>query len=85
MNRPTSFKLHIRPLFRDLDVDHMANLGPFGSIDLNDPGAVADKSQQILARLRDEIDPMPPAVDGGPWPQEWIALFERWIAEGHPA
>jgi hypothetical protein len=63
----------------------MINLGPFGSIDLNDHAAVAAKSQQILARLKDEFDPMPPIADDGPWPQEWIALFERWVAEGHPA
>jgi len=84
MNRATSFRLHIRPLFRDLDVQHMSNVGPF-SIDLNDHAAVTARSQQILDRLRDEDDPMPPISDDGPWPQEWIILFERWIAEGHPA
>ena len=84
MNRPTSFRLHIRPMFRDIDVQHMGNLGPFGSIDLNDHAAVAGKSQLILDRLKDDLDPMPPAADDGPWPQEWISLFERWIDEGHP-
>lgn len=84
MNRPTSFRLHIRPMFRDLDVQHMNNVGPF-SIDLNDHAAVAASSQQILDRLKNPDDPMPPVSDDGPWPQEWISLFERWIAEGHPA
>ena len=70
--------------FRDLDVEHMTNAGPF-SVDLNDHAAVAGKSQQILDRLKNEDDPMPPVDDDGPWPQEWISLFERWIAEGHPA
>ncbi len=84
MNRPTSFRLHIRPMFRDVDVQHMANVGPF-SVDLNDHAAVTEKSQQILSRLKNEDDPMPPVSDDGAWPQEWISLFERWIAEGHPA
>ena len=84
MNRPTSFRLHIRQMFRDLDVQHMASVGPF-SIDLNDHAAVRDNAQQILDRLKNENDPMPPLSDDGPWPQEWIVLFERWIAEGHPA
>jgi hypothetical protein len=25
---------------------------------------------------------MPPPDEGGPWPPEWLALFERWINEG---
>jgi hypothetical protein len=83
VNRPTSFKLHIRPLFRDLDVEHMAGLGPF-SIDLTQHAVVKAKAKKILTRLKNEQDPMPPVSDDGPWPDEWIALFERWIAEGHP-
>ena len=84
VNRPTSFKVHIRTMFRDIDVKHMANAGPF-SIDLNNHDAVKDRAEQILERLKNVDDPMPPAADDGPWPDEWIALFERWIAEGHPA
>lgn len=84
MNRPTSFRLHIRPMFSDIDVEHMANAGPF-RIDLTDHAAVKEKAEQILDRLMNEDDPMPPIADDGPWPQEWIALFQRWIAEGHPA
>jgi hypothetical protein len=83
MSRPTSFKLHIRPLFRDIDVQHMANVGPF-SLDLTNQAEVAARAQQILARLKNAEDPMPPIRTDGPWPEEWIALFERWIAEGHP-
>jgi hypothetical protein len=25
---------------------------------------------------------MPPTIYGGQWPAEWIALFQRWMAEG---
>jgi photosystem II stability/assembly factor-like uncharacterized protein len=84
VNRPTSFKLHIRPMFQEIDVQHMAHVGP-ASIDLTNYETVKAKAPQILARLKDPDDPMPPTADDGPWPGEWIALFERWIAEGTPA
>jgi hypothetical protein len=81
MNRPVSFGLHIRPLFRaDPDVTHMKRK----SIDLSSYDDVRDNSDEILRRLklRDQYM-MPPASADGPWPDEWIALFERWIKEGY--
>jgi hypothetical protein len=80
MNRPTSFALHIRPLFRDQDISHMDFV-----FDLSAYADVRDNSQGILDRLRGQSgDLMPPADDGGPWPDEWITLFERWMNEGCP-
>jgi hypothetical protein len=82
MNRPTSFKLHILPLFRsDPDVAHMNDQV---GIDLTDYNTVKAISTKILTRLRGIGPLMPPAANGGPWPDEWIALFERWIQENHP-
>jgi hypothetical protein len=72
-NRPTSFKLHIKPLFTATDDAHMKPLG----LDLTSYDDVKKRSKDILARLKDSNDPMPPTSDGGPWPDEWIALFER--------
>jgi len=82
MNRPTSFRLHIRPLLRDdPDVEHMKDLG----VDLSSYDVVRQNSANILARLKArDRKMMPPASTDGPWPDEWIALFERWINEGHP-
>jgi hypothetical protein len=81
MSRPTSFGLHIRPLFRDKDVEHMSF-----KFDLSKYDDVKANSARILQRLKATDDSMmPPADDGGPWPEEWISLFERWIGEGHPA
>lgn len=80
MNRPTSYSLHIKPLLRDMDIDHMAAFG----IDLATYEGVKASAADILARLKDQSRPMPPRSDGGPWPDEWIALFERWINEGLP-
>ena len=80
-NRPTSFELHIRPMFRTIDVQHMRFKFDLGSHD-----AVRENSQVILDRLRDTgRGMMPPRGNGGPWPNEWIALFARWIEENHPA
>jgi hypothetical protein len=83
MNRPTSYKLHIRPLFRDgIDIPHMNDQG----VDLSRYEQVRDSSTEIFKRLkaRDQ-SMMPPQSDDGPWPDEWTALFERWMNEGHPA
>jgi hypothetical protein len=80
MNRPTSFKLHIRPLFRDdIDVAHMKPAG----IDLSNYDDVSANSADILNRLKArDSSMMPPAKSDGPWPDEWTDLFERWIKEG---
>ena len=72
IERPT-FEDHIRPLFRTWDVREMDFL-----FDLDDYGAVRHNSTVILQRLNDGDMPH----DG--WPDYWIKLFERWIAEGHP-
>jgi hypothetical protein len=80
MNRPTSYALHIKPLFTTVDVEHMA---PFG-IDLGTYEGVVANAPDILSRLKHPSRPMPPKSDGGPWPDEWIALFERWMNEGVP-
>jgi hypothetical protein len=71
-------------MFTEIDIDHMSNAGPF-SIDLTSYDQVKAQAARILSRLKNEDDPMPPADEGGPWPQEWITLFERWITEGFPA
>jgi hypothetical protein len=81
MNRPVSFRLHIYPLFRpDPDVSHMQPKG----IDLSSYDDVKSNSGEILRRLklRDKYM-MPPKDHDGPWPDEWITLFERWITEGY--
>ena len=70
------YELHIRPLFRLLDQQHM-----FLFFDLWDYDAVKANAAIIAQRLRTS---MPPESTGGPWPPELVALFERWIACGFP-
>ncbi|MDA1013176.1 MAG: hypothetical protein O3A00_01845 [Planctomycetota bacterium] len=81
--RRTSFALHILPCFRDEDINAMKNLGG-KSIDLTSYDEVKAKSDLILKRLKGQGNLMPPVANDGPWPNEWIELFERWIQEKYP-
>ncbi len=73
--RTPFYELHIRPMFRATDREHMGF-----AVDLWDYGAVVEQADEILTRL--EAD-MPPISTGGPWPEEWVALFRRWTESGH--
>jgi hypothetical protein len=77
------FELHIRPLFRLLDRQHMLRIGP-QSLDLWDYDAVKAKSALILQRVKGQgpEQAMPTLRTGGPWPSEWVSLFDRWIQGG---
>lgn len=68
--RTPVFELHIRPMFRATDRDHMSD-----AFDLWDYDAVVAQADDILERLKSN---MPPGSHGGLWPQEWIELFTRW-------
>ena len=76
--RPPVFELHIRPMFRLLDREHMLTLVEPG-FDLWELERVWEMRNDILLRLRGEGSQNMPGLQlGGPWPAEWIALFERW-------
>lgn len=83
---PPVFELHIRPLIRSLDREHM----DFAFNLWNYPeGPGADPIGQytlILNRLKSTAPDvvMPPPNAGGPWPKEWVDLFERWLTAGAP-
>jgi hypothetical protein len=80
--RPPVFELHIRPMFRLLDRTHMVTLVNPG-IDLWNLDTVWAAREEILNRLRGVgVANMPGERVGGPWPAEWIALFQRWVATG---
>jgi hypothetical protein len=72
------FELHIRPMLRLLDREHMITLVEPG-FDLWQLESVWEMRNDILARVRGEGGQnMPGLAVGGPWPAEWIELFERW-------
>jgi len=73
--RTPVFELHILPLFRAMDREHMSF-----AVDLSDYNNVVEHADQILERL--EAADMPPADAGGPWPDEWVQLFRRWKDTG---
>jgi hypothetical protein len=76
--RAAVFELHIRPMFRLLDREHMLTMVEPG-FDLWDFETVWTMRNDILARLRGAGGfNMPGLKVGGPWPAEWIDLFERW-------
>jgi len=76
-NRPVSYALHIRPLFTTNQRDCM-----LARFDLHVYEHVKANARKIHGRLRDKNMPPLPPEDNGPWPDEWIALFKRWIDEG---
>jgi hypothetical protein len=79
LERTTSFARDIRPLFRQIDIDHMSD-----SFDLSRYEDVRDNAHKILDRLTD-VSPqrrMPPNRSGGPWNADKIAMFKKWIDDG---
>jgi hypothetical protein len=79
--RSVSFAADIRPLFRDVDVQHMKPLNVF----LDDYGFMSNPENAIMVHdfLSGKQEPrMPPK---GPfWSQEQLDLLARWIQEGYP-
>ena len=74
-DKPVSFTQHIRPLFREGDRRSMRF-----AFDLWSHDDVAAHAQAILDRLRAGTMP----CDGG-WPEDRIAVFERWLDSGKAA
>lgn len=69
-----SFATDIRPLFRDTpDVDSMKRMG----LDLTSYDDVKTQAVAIHSRLDDGSMPC-----DGPWPDEQVSLFRRWMDEG---
>lgn len=80
--RKTCFEIHIRPMMRLIDHDHMLFRAPAGhTMDLFSYDDVKSHAAGILERLQYN---MPTISYGGLWPAEWIQLFQRWMDEGYP-
>jgi hypothetical protein len=69
-----SFARDIRVLFRDTDVDEMKF-----AFDLSRYEDVRTNAEGIYARLADGSMPC-----DGAWPDDWLMLVQRWIADGCP-
>ena len=69
-----SYSKDIKPLFTNTDRTHMSF-----AFDLFVYDDVKTNANEIHERLHDKT--MPPAPEG-PWSDEKIALFKRWIDDG---
>ncbi|SYX86340.1 hypothetical protein [Paenibacillus alvei] len=72
--RTPVFELHIRPMIRAIDREHMRF-----AFDLWDYDQIVQHADDVAARVA--VD-MPPTNSGGPWPDEWVQLFRRWMTTG---
>lgn len=80
--RTPVFQLHILPMFRASDREHMRSEN---GLDLWDYDQVRAQADFILDCLKGEGPLMPPVdspPSGGPWPDEWVQLFQRWKDTG---
>jgi hypothetical protein len=82
--KPPYWEIHIRPMFRLLDHEHMVgdSVDPERRVDLHSYDQVSKRAADILGALNDQF--MPPLDEGGPWPSEWVALFARWVEKKCP-
>ncbi len=71
------WEIHILPMFRLIDHDHMTSY-----FNLLDYDQVVQNKDDINDALTSKA--MPPLATGGPWPEEWVALFARWAALNCP-
>ena len=72
--RTPVFELHIVPMIRAIDREHMRF-----RFDLWDYTQVVQNADDIASRVAFD---MPTPESGGPWPDEWVQLFRRWMETG---
>lgn len=73
-----SFAKDIRPMFTQMDIDHMS-----GMMDLSDRDSVFANADAIYTTVSDGS--MPPPNSGEPrWTPEMCAKFETWMEQGGP-
>ncbi len=75
-NPDLSFARDIRPLFTDIDVDHMQGYG----IDLSSLDEVVAHADSIYDVVSDGS--MPPPGTGTRWTPEMCARFKAWQTQG---
>ena len=80
MSRQTSFQADICPLFTERDIDAMTKA--FNLANYDDVKAHAAAIYDRIRGIGGAVMPPPPPKGGGPWPQSWIELFAKWMADG---
>jgi hypothetical protein len=79
MSDALSFAKDIRPMFTDIDVEHMQNYG----MDLSSRDDVAKHATAIYAAVSAGTMP-PPGWDEPRWTAEMCAAFKAWQDGGCP-
>lgn len=79
-DRTPVFELHILPMFRQIDRQHMKRVNQ--NLDLWDYDSVKASAPQIVIKACGATPSMPTQDTGSSWPSEWRAVFTRWIAGG---
>jgi len=74
-DQPISFAQDVKPLFREGDRESMK-----WAFDLWSHDDVAANGDAILGKLQDGTMPC-----DGAWPDDQIAVFQRWVDAGTPA
>ena len=74
-NAPLSFARDIRPMFTDLDVEHMLQW-----MDLSNRESVLEHADAIYQTV--SAGDMPPPDSGERWSPKMCATFKRWKDEG---
>lgn len=75
-----SFEKDIKPMFTDMDVDHMSRMGT--KFKLNDYASVKRKAPAIYTRVKNGSMP-PPSSGEKRWTDEMVAKFKQWMDEGY--
>jgi hypothetical protein len=72
------FQDDIRPLFRPIDIEHMAK----GGVHLDQYAymSVPENAERVYRSIADKR--MPPPAEGYSWPEESLALLRAWIDAG---
>lgn len=81
MPNPTSFQSDILPLFTERDIRAMNKAFNLASYD--DVKAHAAAIYDRIRGIGGPVMPPPPPRGEGPWSQERIDLFARWMADGY--
>ena len=80
MAKVTSYQSDIRPLFTERDIQAMSKAFNLASYD--DVKAHAAIIYDRIRGIGGAVMPPPPPRGEGPWAQDRIELFARWMADG---
>jgi hypothetical protein len=80
MTKPTSFRADILPLFTERDIHAMSKA--FNLANYDDVKSHAAAIYDRIRGIGGAVMPPPPPRGEGPWVQESIDLFRRWMDEG---